>query len=232
VRVIGPVWASMPKGLAGHAGTRPNVGFRPGRPQKPDGMRMEPPPSVPSASGTMPVPSAAALPPLEPPAVLDVSHGLRVTPSSGESVTPFQPNSGVVVLPGSTAPWRRSAATAGASASHALSGLTVRDPRSVGQPRVSRTSFTATGTPSRAPCGSPRAQRASDAAASVRARSASTRRKAFTAGSWRSIAASDASSASTGDSVRARKLSSSDVASGIAGTRRSVGASAGARGSP
>ena len=40
----------------------------PSRPQKPHGMRIEPPPSVPSASGTMPAASAAALPPLEPPA--------------------------------------------------------------------------------------------------------------------------------------------------------------------
>ena len=46
------------------------------------------------------------------------SHGLRVTPVSGLSVTPFQPNSGVVVLPTSTAPCSRSRATAGASSSH------------------------------------------------------------------------------------------------------------------
>src|SRR3954471_24742936 len=62
-------------------------------------MRMEPPPSVPSASGTMPDARAAELPPLDPPGVRAGSHGLRVTPVSGLSVTPFQPNSGVVILP-------------------------------------------------------------------------------------------------------------------------------------
>ncbi len=38
-------------------------------------------------------------------------------PVSGESVTPFQPNSGVVVLPRITAPWARSRAVLGASSS-------------------------------------------------------------------------------------------------------------------
>jgi hypothetical protein len=104
VRAIGPKWATVPYGLAGHAGTRPKVGLIPGSPQKLQGMRIDPPPSVPSASGTIPPASAAALPPLEPPAVRAGSQGLRVTPVSGLSVTPFQPNSGVVVLPGSTAP--------------------------------------------------------------------------------------------------------------------------------
>lgn len=58
------------------------------------------------------------LPPLDPPAVREGSHGFRVTPWRGESVTPFHPSSGVVVLPINTAPLRRSEATAGASTSH------------------------------------------------------------------------------------------------------------------
>ena len=103
---------TVPNALGGHSGTRPKVGLSPGRPQKPHGMRIEPAPSLPSASGTRPAASAAALPPLEPPGVVAGSHGLRVTPYSGLSVTPFQPNSGDVVWPGSTAPLRRSAATA------------------------------------------------------------------------------------------------------------------------
>ena len=37
------------------------------RPQHDDGMRIEPPPSDPVASGTMPEAMAAALPPEEPP---------------------------------------------------------------------------------------------------------------------------------------------------------------------
>ena len=132
----------------------------PGSPQKPHGIRIDPPPSVPRASGTIPAASAAELPPLDPPAVRVTSHGLRVTPSSGPWVTPFQPNSGVVVLPTATAPLRASAATDGASTSHARSGSTAREPRSVGHPAVSSTSLIATGTPSSSPAGSPRDQRA------------------------------------------------------------------------
>ena len=48
------------------------------------------------------------------PASVRVSHGFRVTPVSGLSVTPFQPNSGVVVLPRNTAPCSRMRATGGA----------------------------------------------------------------------------------------------------------------------
>ena len=41
---------------------------------------MKPPPSVPSAIGSMPSATAAALPPDEPPLFLDGSKGLRVGP--------------------------------------------------------------------------------------------------------------------------------------------------------
>ena len=43
-------------------------------------MRIDPPPSLAWANGTMPAATAAADPPLEPPGVRDVSHGLRVGP--------------------------------------------------------------------------------------------------------------------------------------------------------
>jgi hypothetical protein len=82
-------------------------------------MRIEPPPSVPIWSAPMPVAAATAAPPLEPPGVVCSFQGLRVMPVRGLSVTPFQPNSGVVVRPSSTAPCSRSRATAGASSSHA-----------------------------------------------------------------------------------------------------------------
>src|SRR4029077_19141131 len=58
-------------------------------------MRIEPPASVPTASGQIPVSSATALPPLLPPGVRCKFHGLRVTPESGESVSGFQPNSAI-----------------------------------------------------------------------------------------------------------------------------------------
>jgi hypothetical protein len=47
----------------------------------------------------MPRPTAVAEPPLEPPEVRPAPHGLPVAPCRIESVTPFQANSGVVVLP-------------------------------------------------------------------------------------------------------------------------------------
>ena len=167
-------------------------------------MRIEPPPSVPSASATIPAASAAELPPLDPPAVRAGSHGFRVTPSSGLSVTPFHPNSGVVVLPGRTAPWRRRAATAGASSFHGPAGSTAREPRSVGQPRVGKTSLTPTGTPSSDPRGAPRRQRSSASRAAWSAGSGSTRQNALRTGSSRSIRASAASATSTGESRPAR----------------------------
>jgi hypothetical protein len=176
---------------------------RPGSPQNAHGIRIEPPPSVPSASGTMPAASAAELPPLDPPGVIRGSQGFLVTPVSALSVTPFQPSSGVVVLPGRTAPERRSAATTGASSSHGPAGSIAVEPRSVGQPLVSSRSLTATGTPSSGPAGSPRPQRASEARASARAAPSSTRQNAFSSPSdrmWPSIA----SVTSTGDSSRAR----------------------------
>lgn len=43
-------------------------------------MRTEPPASVPMDSTDAPVATAAALPPLEPPGVRAVSHGLRAVP--------------------------------------------------------------------------------------------------------------------------------------------------------
>ena len=81
-------------------------------------MRIEPPASVPTASGQIPANTPAALPPLLPPGVRSRSQGLRVTPVRGESVTGFQPNSGVVVLPKNTAPSSRSRAVTGESSSH------------------------------------------------------------------------------------------------------------------
>ncbi len=96
------------------------------------------------------------------PGVIFVFQGLRVIPVSGPSVTPFQPNSGVVVLPSSTAPCSRSRATTGASSFHGPFGSMVFEPRKVGQPRVSRRSLMETGTPSSRPRGAPFAQRFSD----------------------------------------------------------------------
>jgi hypothetical protein len=44
-------------------------------------MRIDPPPSVPSANGSSPSATAAALPPEEPPVFLAVAKGLRLGPN-------------------------------------------------------------------------------------------------------------------------------------------------------
>ena len=59
----------------------------------------------------MPVASATAAPPLEPPQVSAVFHGLRVTPKTVLNVLPPAPNSGVLVLPTTIAPARLSRST-------------------------------------------------------------------------------------------------------------------------
>ena len=64
----------------GPRGFRPRVGLRPNTPQHAAGMRMEPPASFPWAIGTMPEATAAPAPPLEPPGVRVVSHGIARGP--------------------------------------------------------------------------------------------------------------------------------------------------------
>ena len=68
-------------------------------PQQADGMRSEPAVSVPVAAGTMRAASAAADPPLEPPAERSRSHGLPTW-----SVVPPAANSWVCRWPSSTMP--------------------------------------------------------------------------------------------------------------------------------
>src|SRR5690606_20432660 len=138
-------------------------------------MRTEPPPPVPTESGAMPSGAAAAEPPLDPPLVLVGSHGFPVLPVSGLSVPPFQPNSGLVVLPTKTAPASRNRATEGASSVHSWSGEISFEPRRVGQPSVNSRSLMLVGTPSSGPVGVPSIQRASDARVWLSADSSPTR---------------------------------------------------------
>src|SRR4029453_12206680 len=169
-------------------------------------------PSVPTDHAPMPSPTAAALPPLDPPQVSAVSHGLPVGPGRSESVTPFQPNSGVVVLPSRTAPVSRSRATVGASSVHGPRSSIRFVPRSVGHPRVYRRSLIEVGMPSPGPSTLPQRQRASDRTAEATAPSASTRTKALTSSLPASIAASVARVTSTGDTLPSRYAAISSVA--------------------
>ena len=78
---------------------RPRLGFNPIKPVKLAGIRIEPPPSLAPAIGTMPPATAAAAPPLDPPALRFRSYGLFAEPQSCGSVIFLKPNSGVFVRP-------------------------------------------------------------------------------------------------------------------------------------
>src|SRR5215831_14182085 len=147
VRASGQTWAtsSWPP-AAGYIGTRPKVGLSPTSPQKLAGMRIEPAPSEPSASGASPAATAAAPPPVEPPGVRERSQGLRDSPKSRLSVEPRQANSGRFVLPTKIAPAARRPATLGAS-SAATNSASKREPYDTRSPTVQRLSLIEIGTP-------------------------------------------------------------------------------------
>ncbi len=88
----------------GPSEVRPRDGLRPNRPQYAAGMRIEPPPSLAAATGTIPAATAAAAPPLDPPDVRSRLQGLLTRPNISESDTPLRPNSGRLVLPKMTNP--------------------------------------------------------------------------------------------------------------------------------
>src|SRR2546423_12969272 len=91
--------------------TRPRVGLRPKSPQHDAGMRIEPPPSLPCASETIPEATAAPLPPDDPPGVRLVSYGLRHGPKRSGSVTGGGPLPGGFGLPTAVAPAPRTLRT-------------------------------------------------------------------------------------------------------------------------
>ena len=64
----------------------PRLAFSPTRPQADAGMRIEPPPSEAWAIGARPVATAAAAPPLEPPAERLRSQGVRAAGAPSGSV--------------------------------------------------------------------------------------------------------------------------------------------------
>ena len=115
-------------------GTRPSDGFSPDSAVADDGMRIDPPPSDPVASGTIPDASAADVPPDEPPGVRSRSHGLRVMPKVGLSVWGLRPNSGVLVLPTTIAPASRRRDTSTESRVEGASCACVAEPFVVTKP--------------------------------------------------------------------------------------------------
>ncbi len=137
-------------------------------------MRVEPPPSLAVAAGTRPAATAAALPPLEPPGVRSVSHGLRAVPKTLVRVKLSVPNSGAAVLPIGTAPAARRRATWTESSVTGPRPAKASDPCEVGMPAQSSRSLTPIGTPANGPGSRPAATAASTAAAAWRARASST----------------------------------------------------------
>ena len=147
VRASGPLTLSPHQASScGASETRSRCGLIPNNPHQPDGMRIEPPPSEPRASGASPAATAAPLPPLLPPGDSAVSHGLRVTPNVSDSVNGKIISSGTLVLPMITAPAARSALTT--AASWAAGSDTPLLPHAVSSPATSLSSLIATGTPS------------------------------------------------------------------------------------
>ena len=87
VRVSGPTTPSDHHRCGwGAVVTRPRCGLSPKRPHIALGIRIDPPPSPPMPTGTIPDATATAVPPLEPPGVRVVSHGFRVAPYAADSV--------------------------------------------------------------------------------------------------------------------------------------------------
>src|SRR5262245_20390670 len=66
--------------LCGPSEMRPRDGFKPTSPHSLAGMRIDPPPSLAVATGTMPAATAAAEPPLDPPVEWATFHGFRLGP--------------------------------------------------------------------------------------------------------------------------------------------------------
>ncbi len=165
-------------------------------------MRIEPPPSVPMASGPSPAATAALAPPLEPPGVRSRFHGLRVGPKSRLWVAPIQPIIGVLVLPSWSAPAASMRSTIGALSAGTLSAKR-RVPNVVRMPRVITRSLVENGTPCSGPRRAPfRPTARSAARAALSAWSAVTVTKAFSRGLSRSMRASTAVITSTGEIFR------------------------------
>src|SRR5918999_5847195 len=87
----------------------------PTTPHRAAGWRMEPPVSEPRPRAAKPAATAAALPPLEPPATREASCGFRVGPKAECSVDEPMANSSRLVLPTTTAPASRRRVTTVAS---------------------------------------------------------------------------------------------------------------------
>ena len=196
--------------ISGANEIRLRCGLRPTSPQHAAGIRVEPPPSLAWAIGTIPAATAAAEPPDEPPVVRSGSHGLRVGPKRFVFVQGRIPHSGSVVLPTTTKPAARSRRTTlwsyGAGQSPIMSAPYVSR-----RPAIARLFFTAIGTPANG-----RSSPGWMAAAAASASSWKTSTNAFSSGLRSSMRRNEASTRSRADSSPARTA----AARSSAGRRR------------
>src|SRR5450755_3759442 len=110
------------------------------------GCRIDPPVSVPIASGASYEATAALDPPDDPPGIRSRSQGLRVTPYAEFSVDDPIANSSIFVLPRITTSASRSFRTTVESYG-CRQPSRIFDPHVVGTPVIVSTSFNASGTP-------------------------------------------------------------------------------------
>src|ERR1700737_4831283 len=89
----------QPSARWGPSGLRARVGFKPNTPDAEAGMRIEPPPSLACATGTMRAATAAPAPPEDPPEECSRFQGFRVGPNKRGSVVGINPNSGLELFP-------------------------------------------------------------------------------------------------------------------------------------
>src|SRR3954464_12038467 len=155
VRVTAPsmVPPAQPSPTRGPWLTLARVGLSPTSPHSLAGMRMEPRPSFAWASGTIPLATAAAEPPDDPPVECSVFHGLRAGGNDFGSVVTVVPNSGTLVRPSGTKPAARNCSARKDVTGHGMS-FNGPMPKAVGSPAtVHPRSLNRIGTPLNGPSG-------------------------------------------------------------------------------
>src|SRR5699024_11216558 len=96
---IGPTVSKLgPVGKTPYLLITPYVGRRPVIPHKAAGIRTEPPVSVPIAASAQFAVTAAAEPPLDPPAIRELSQGFFVAPKVGLIFVPPNANSCILAF--------------------------------------------------------------------------------------------------------------------------------------
>src|SRR3954465_363990 len=90
--------------ISGPSGRRCLGSLSPTSPHSLAGIRIDPPPSLAWATGTMPLATAAAAPPDDPPGEGSGFHGLRAGGKLMGSVVTVVPSSGTLVRPRLTKP--------------------------------------------------------------------------------------------------------------------------------